>query len=79
LSRTHSVPPLAVPLGCRESEDVMTGSSAVSCRVAIEQTLGRPLTVAISEGVPVTSVGQAEAMIEGTKTEDIVMQYNKLK
>jgi hypothetical protein len=51
----------------------MTGSSAVSCGVAIEQTLGKPLTVGVAEGGTLNSVGKAEvAMAEGVKMEDIV-------
>jgi hypothetical protein len=71
---THSVPPSSAFQGYRESEFVIGGSLVVLCRVAIEQTLGNPSTVGVSEGVPIISVGQTEvAMAEGVKMEDIVI------
>jgi len=51
-SSTHSVLPSWAFQGYRESEVVMTGSSAVFCGVAIERTLGKRSTVGVAEGVP---------------------------
>jgi hypothetical protein len=63
-----------VPLGCRESEDVINGSSAVFGRVAIDQTLGNPLTVGVAEGGPLDSVGHKDVAIrDGVRVEDIVI------
>ena len=63
-----------MPLGCRESEDVTNGPSAVFGRVAIDQTLGNPLTVGVAEGGPLDSVAEIEgALRDGVRVEDIVI------
>ena len=62
-----------VPLGYRESDDVMTGSLSVFCVVAIEQTLGRSWLVGVAEEGPPNSDGQIEVATQGAWREDIVI------
>jgi hypothetical protein len=70
------VPPSVAPLGCKELDEVMTGSSVVFCRVAIEQTLGKPSTVGVAEGAPLYWIRQTEVgTTEGTGVAGIVDVY----